>query len=83
MRLTGIVCTNTRNHRKTFREIFEKRSKQKPTKNQKNTKYRNTGGALFTLSLPGGAARTPTPPSVTPLRGVYTNSGSRSPALTP
>jgi len=25
MRLTGFVCTNTRNHWKTLREIFEKR----------------------------------------------------------
>jgi len=41
MRLTGLVSTNTRDHRKTLREIFEKRYKQKPTKNKKN-KYQNT-----------------------------------------
>jgi len=42
MRLTSFACTNTRNHRETLREIFEKRKKQKPTKNQKNSKYPNT-----------------------------------------
>jgi len=42
MRLTGFAGTDTRNHRKTLREIFEKGWKQKPTKNQKNTNYRNT-----------------------------------------
>jgi len=42
MELTGFDCINTRSHRKTLREIFEKRQKQNPTKNQKNTKYRNT-----------------------------------------
>jgi len=42
MGLTGFVCANTRSHRKTLREIKKKRQKQKPTKNQMNTKYRNT-----------------------------------------
>jgi len=32
MRSTGFVCTHTRIHRKTHREIFEKRWKQKPAK---------------------------------------------------
>jgi len=70
MRSTGLVGTHTRNHRKTHQEIFEKRWKQKLTKNQNNTKYRNTsqqGGPFFTFSLPGGVARTPSPSSVAPL----------------
>jgi len=41
MRLTGFGCTNTRSHQKIIREIFEKRWKEKPTKNQKNAKYQN------------------------------------------
>jgi len=39
--LYGFVSTNTRDHRKILRENFEKRYKQKPTKNKKN-KYQNT-----------------------------------------
>jgi len=42
MRLTGFVCTNTRNHRKTLRQTFENRYKQKPTKIARNVKYQNT-----------------------------------------
>jgi len=36
-----------------------------------NTKYKLTGGSFFTFSLPGGAARTLSPPSVTPLSIGY------------
>jgi len=42
MRLTYFICTDTRNHQETLREIFEKRKKPKPTKNQKNSKYQYT-----------------------------------------
>jgi len=59
MLLIGLACINTRKHRKAIREIFEKRLKQKLTKNQKNTHYQNVSqqGAIFLhLACQGGRA---------------------------
>jgi len=59
--------TKTRNHRKTLQKSSEKRKKQQPTENQKNTEYRNTNWARFLHLACQGEVRTLAPSSVTPL----------------
>ena len=68
MRLTGLVCTNSRNHRKTLRKIFEKHQKQKPIKIKRIliTEMQANRGPIFCIfPVRGGAPLLP--PSVTPL----------------
>jgi len=58
MRLTGLVCTNSRNHRKTLRKIFEKHQKQKVIKIKRIliTEMQANRGPIFCIFPVGGGA---------------------------
>jgi len=74
MRLTGFVCANTRNHWKTLREIFDKRYKQNLliSKEYQLPKYKLERGRFFHFAC-RGTARSPAPPSTTPLDAAIQN----------
>ena len=73
MRLTGFVSTNTRDHRKTLRLIFENAKNKNLLKIKRiNTEIQaNTGGHFLHFACQGGAMRIPAPPSVTPLLSPF------------